>query len=174
MTALARSAPLGHPWPVRGLLQRGPAARIRAGASGRERGRAVRGAAVGPGFPPAPPAACGPHPTLEAGRCPGLTPHRGPLPPHLPPQLAGVPRGGAVVGSRPPPTPPGEGGAGPRVPAARLCLPARRCPEAGSASWVSAPVGKIAPRTRSVDAPLLFRSGDAWRETRPLPRWSSI
>lgn len=153
MTALVRSAPLGLPWPVRGLLQRGPAARIRAGASGRERGRAVRGAGVGPGFPPAPPAAGGPHPTLEAGRCPGLTPHRGPAPPSTP-----------AAGRR------SSGWGGGRVPAARLCLPARRCPEAGSASWVSAPVGKIAPRTRSLDAPLLFRSGDAWRETRPLPR----
>ena len=58
---------------------------------------------MGPGFPPAPPAPGGPHPTREAGRCPGLTAHRGPAPPRPPasPQLAGVPRGGAVVGSRP-------------------------------------------------------------------------
>lgn len=122
MTALARSAPLGHPWPVRGLLQRGPAARIRAGASGRERGRAVRGAAVGPGFPPAPPAAGGPHPTLEAGRCPGLTPHRGPLPPIYPrnwPAFLGVGRWSGPAPLRPRP---------------EREAPARGCPQPASAS----------------------------------------
>lgn len=163
MTALARSAPLGHPWPLRGLLRRVPAARVRAGASGRKRGRARNGPGSGArsavlewaGVPALPSGArrAAAHP--RGGEV--LWAH--PTPRADPPQLAGFPRGGAVVGSRPPTTPPGEGGAGPRAPAASLRLPAPRCPEAGSASWVSAPVGKIAPRTRSLGAGHCAASG---------------
>lgn len=182
MTALARSAPLGHLWPIRGLLRRGPTARVRTGASGRKRGRARNGPGLGArsavleraqgSLPPLP---------RPAGRIP--PPRRGGARGSPPTVRAGDPplpttgwRSSGWGGGRvpPPPTPPGEGGAGPRPPAARLRLPAWRCPEAGSASWVSVPFWKIAPRTRSLGAPLLFRSGDAWRETRPLPRRSSI
>lgn len=163
MTALARSAPLGHPWPVRGLLggsrplASGRVLRVGKGAArgtGRARGRGLRRWS-GPGVPARPSGArrAAAHP--QGGELRGLTLHREPTPP----KLAGVPRGGAVVGSRPPTTPPGEGGAGPRAPAASLRLPVPRCPEAGSASWVSAAVGKIAPQTRSLGAGHCAASG---------------
>lgn len=120
-------------WP-RGLWHRAPgspaacprqspeglAARVRLGASGRERssarnwpgsGGAVcggRGAGLGILTRPSRALLAAP-PTPRRGRCPALTPS----PADRPPQLAGVSRGGAVVRSRPAPTPPGEGGARP-------------------------------------------------------------